>query len=93
MKLGRSSNSTSGWSSGGGSVVTTSKPAPAICPLRSATTMAASSTSPPRAVLMSSGRISIIANSAAPIRLRVDGISGVCSVITSLTRSTSWNGV
>ena len=74
-------------------VVTTSKPAPLIWPLLNACFSAASSTRPPRAVLIRSGRLSICANSAVEIMLRVEGIKRERKVMMSLTSRTFSNGV
>ena len=57
-----------GWPGAGGSPATTSKAAPEIWPDARAGPTAASSTSPPRAVLTSSGARRMDANSAAPIK-------------------------
>ena len=50
----------------GGSLVSTSKPAPAMVPAFSASASAASSTRPPRAVLMRMAVVFIFLSSAAP---------------------------
>ena len=78
---------------GGGSTLVTSNAAPEICPACSAGPTAASSTKPPRPVLISSGLRAMAANSAAPIMCRVSGSSGQCSVITSDSASIRSNGV
>lgn len=77
------------WRLGGDDV----KPGAADQSLRRAFSSAASSTNPPRAVLISSGRCVMSANSAEEIMLRVEGISGECYVMMSLTRKTSSKGV
>ena len=79
----------SGLSGGGGSWLSTSKPAPAMTPSRSACASAASSTRPPRAVLIRILPRFIDASSAAPIRLRVCAVSGRCRLITSAVASNS----
>ena len=70
----------------GGSTVSTSKPAPAMVPFFSASASAASSTSPPRAVLMRMAVGFIFLSSAAPIMFLVCGVSGTCKVMMSLSR-------
>src|ERR1700733_10229480 len=92
MKFGRRTSS-SGCPFFGGSTVSTSKPAPAINLSSSAWISAASSTSPPRAVLMSRALRFIFRKASMSIRLRVEGSSGQCSEITSECPSTSSCGV
>ncbi|MNE89955.1 hypothetical protein D3C80_1874220 [compost metagenome] len=93
MIFGRSSTVRSGLSAAGGSLVSTSNPAPAISPSSRAVTRSASFTSPPLAVLMISGCLFIRRNSSIPIRSRVSGFSGICSVMMSASSSTVSNGV
>ena len=84
MKLG-SVGSSRTLPSFGGSLVSTSKPAPPMVPFFSASASACSSTRPPRAVLMRMAEGFIILSSFAPIMFLVSGVSGVCSVMTSLS--------
>ena len=55
--------------------------------------MSSSTTRPPRAVLMSSGRRFICRNSGMAIMFAVSGVSGLWMVMMSLVSSTSSQGV
>jgi len=104
IRLG-TSGASRGLPATGGSRLSTSTPAPPSAPLRSASASIASSTSPPRAVLISkaSRRISasssrrISASSHGPSKPRVAGVSGQCrpcgSRIGSGTRPSSGSTV
>ena len=72
-------------SAGSGSSANTSRQAPLIVPCCRARTSAASSTSPPRAVLMSRAPGFICANAASSMRWRVLALSGTCSETMSLS--------
>ena len=69
--------------SGSGSVPKTSMAAPPSCPLFSAAASAASSTMPPRAVLMSTAPGFIAAMRLALKRPRVESTKGTCRLTTS----------
>lgn len=92
IRLG-SSTSSSGLPWRGGSVSSTSSPAPPSRPACKAASNAASSTSPPRAVLISSASGFIKASSAAPIRPRVSSFNGKCKLNTSASASAVSNRV
>ncbi len=70
-----------GWSGGGGSFSSTSRPAPARWPLRSAATRSFSATTPPRAVLMSTLSGCIRSSAARLIIPRVASHRGQCRLI------------
>src|SRR5207248_5888213 len=76
---------------GNGSVLKTSKAAPAIRFLRSAFASADSSTSPPRAVLIRYAPGFILANCFLPISPRVSRVSDACKETKSLQASNRSN--
>ncbi len=73
-----------------GSDSSTSVPKPCSRPARSASTSARSSTTGPRAVLTRIAPGLRAAKAASFIRWRVAGVSGQCSVTTSLAASATW---
>ena len=68
---------------GGGSLLSTSRPAPPSWPLRSASASAGSSIRPPRAVFSSKAPGFICDRNAASTSLSVCGVNGQCRLITS----------
>jgi hypothetical protein len=79
----------SGESAGSGSVAKTSSAAPPSRPASSAWASAASSITPPRAVLIRTAPGFMPAMRAASIRFRVSATSGTCSVTASAAASSS----
>lgn len=74
-----------------GSFGNTSNPADPSCPLSSASSMACSSTTPPRAVLTRHAPRFILSNCALPKNLFVLAFKGTCNETTSACSSSSSN--